>query len=128
MKKYFISFLTFAALTTAMNSKLVAQSELTCTMLDKIEEGTMQRKLDYKTSISGLKSLTEANDLCSRMSNAHSDIQSVTCTGTDGKGNYYVDLKMKKPQDFQFYRGLAIKYGFRYILVNGEKTDLLSKN
>lgn len=105
-----------------------AQSGLTCNFLDKIEEGTLERKLDYKCAFIGFKSMEEAKTFCSKMSNAHSDIKSVECTGTDGKGNYFVDFKMKKVQNFQFYKGLAIKYGFSHFIVNGEKKELSTMN
>jgi hypothetical protein len=105
-----------------------AQSGLTCNVLDKIEEGTLERKLDFKVSYIGFKSISEANDFCANMSKAHSDIQSIDCTGTDGKGNFFVDIKMKKPQDFQFYKGLFTKYGFSYFIINGEKKEILTMN
>lgn len=105
-----------------------AQSNLVCNVLDNIEEGTLQRKLDFKVAYIGFKSITEAKDFCGKMSKAHSDIQSVECTGTDGKGNYFVDIKMKKPQDFQFYKGLFVKYGFSHFIINGEKKEILSMN
>lgn len=116
------------AIFTAFSINLKAQSNLTCNFLDKIEDGTLERKLDFKCAFIGFSSINEATTFCKKMSNSHSDIQSVECTGTDGKGSYFVDFKMKKAQDFQFYKGLAIKYGFSYFIVNGEKKEVASMN
>ena len=123
MKKISLILITFFAISSI---NLNAQSSLVCNVLDKIEEGTLERKLDFKLSYIGFKSMSEAKALCAKMSTAHSDIQSVECTGNDANGSYFVDFKMKKPQGLEFYKGLFIKYGFSHFIINGEKKEVAS--
>jgi hypothetical protein len=119
MKKIsLLSLLVF--LLTAFSFSTKAQTSPTIIVKDKIDENYFKRRLELKATITGYNSENDVKKLCSSIA-TNGSIKKCETTGNDGNGNYDVVIVVKEPQEFSFYKGLAIKNNILYVVVNGEK-------
>lgn len=116
MKKLF-TIISFSI--TLFASGLMAQSNLTWTLNDKLEKGEIKKATIFNSTFSGFTSAAEVTSFCNNLKgNANfSSFQVITSNAT----TCVVKFVMKQPQAKSFYVGLARKLNVTNIIVNDVK-------
>ncbi|MBK6985235.1 MAG: hypothetical protein IPH32_10990 [Bacteroidetes bacterium] len=100
-------------------SSLVAQSNLTWTIKDKLEKGAIKTTTVFNSNFSGFLNKQEAIAFCQKLK-TNPEVASCEILTNSG-ANCDMKLTMKQPHNKQYYIGFAQKLNVANIEVNGQK-------
>ncbi|MBI3519970.1 MAG: hypothetical protein HY062_11510 [Bacteroidetes bacterium] len=119
MKKFNLVSILIVLL-TVFSFSVKAQNAPTIIVKGNVDENYFKRRVELKAVITGYSSEDEVKKLCKNIA-TNGTIKKCEITGNDGNGNYDFVIVVNEPQEFSFYKGLAIKNNILYVTVNGEK-------
>ncbi len=100
-------------------SSLIAQSNITWTIKDKLEKGEIKSMTVFNSNLSGFSNKQEAINFCQKLK-TNPEVASCDIITNNG-ANCDVKLSMKQPHNKQYYIGFAQKSNIANIEVNGQK-------